>query len=73
MINVRTSKTYQLAISPITANLQGHGDILRVMRLENGGMRVVTILQTTDSDKAQLVSFQLSYSFTEALQSLADI
>jgi hypothetical protein len=34
VINVKTVKAYQLAISPISANLFGHGDILRATRID---------------------------------------
>lgn len=34
LINVKTVKAYQLAISPISANLYGHGDILRVIKVD---------------------------------------
>jgi hypothetical protein len=34
LINVKTIKAYQLAISPITANLFGHGDILRIVKMD---------------------------------------
>ena len=32
LINVRMMKAYQWTFSPITANLFGHGDILRVVK-----------------------------------------
>ena len=44
LINVKTMKAYQLLISPISANLFGHGDILRVFKSENGHMRILTII-----------------------------
>jgi hypothetical protein len=34
LINVKTIRAYQLAISPISANLFGHGDILRTTKIE---------------------------------------
>lgn len=34
LINVKTIKAYQLAISPISANLFGHGDILRITKID---------------------------------------
>ena len=34
LINMKTIKAYQLAISPISANLYGHGDILRIIKID---------------------------------------
>jgi hypothetical protein len=35
LINVKTMKAYQWTFSAITANLFGHGDILRVVRVDD--------------------------------------
>jgi hypothetical protein len=44
LINVKTVRVYQLFVSPISANLFGHGDILRVLKGENGRQRIITVL-----------------------------
>lgn len=44
LLNIKTVKAYQLAISPISANLYGHGDILRVMKIEQDKTRVITVI-----------------------------
>lgn len=57
LVNVKTSKAYQLAISPVSANLFGHGDILRITKTDLQKNRIITVIQTTDSERAQLLSF----------------
>lgn len=45
LINVKTQKVWMLCRSPITANLYGHGDILRVVKgAEPGKCRIVTVI-----------------------------
>ena len=72
MINVKTIKAYQLAVSPISANLFGHGDILRITKIDAFRNRVITVLQNTDTDQAQLLSFQMAPAFAKALLLLTD-
>jgi hypothetical protein len=50
LIDVKKQKSYLLANSPISANLFGHGDILRISKLENGKQRIITVIQTANSD-----------------------
>lgn len=44
LIDVKKQKVYLLANSPISANLFGHGDILRVSKLENNKSRIITVI-----------------------------
>ena len=44
LINVKTIKAYQLAISPISANLFGHGDILRMTKIDQFKNRIITVI-----------------------------
>lgn len=44
LLNVKTSKAYQLAVSPVTANLFGHGDILRITRIDTHKNRIITVI-----------------------------
>jgi len=52
LVNVKTIKAYQLALSPISANLFGHGDILRIAKGEAGKMRLITVIQINDTERA---------------------
>ena len=44
LIDVKKQNAYLLANSPISANLFGHGDILRVSKLENNKSRIITVI-----------------------------
>lgn len=45
LINVKTNKAYMLCKNPISANLYGHGDILRVIKgPEPGKCRIITVI-----------------------------
>ena len=44
LINVKSYKVYQLAKRPISANLYGHGDILRVMQGADNSARIITVV-----------------------------
>lgn len=44
LVNVKTIKSYQLTVSPISANLFGHGDILRVMKADEKRQRIITVI-----------------------------
>ena len=44
LINTRTFKAHMLAQSPITANLFGHGNILRIQCLSDQKSRILTVI-----------------------------
>ena len=72
LINVKTIRTYMLYNSPVSANLFGHGDILRIVKQDNDRQRIMTVIQEQGgSEKCQLLSFQMSPAFNEALVLLA--
>ena len=58
LINVKTIKTYMLCNSPVSANLFGHGDILRIVKQDNDRQRIMTVIQEKNGgEKCQLLSF----------------
>ncbi len=69
-INVKTYKAYQICKNTITANLFGHGDILKVIRIDEKRSRVLTVYQNDDSESAVLCNFLIGPEFNEALMIL---
>ena len=43
LINVKTYQAYQICENTITVNLYGHGDILKVIRIDETRSRVLTV------------------------------
>ena len=56
LVNVKTVRAYQLSVSPISANLFGHGDILRVIKADEKRSRIITVIQSPETERAKLVS-----------------
>ncbi len=63
LINVSKKKAFLFMDLPISVNLFGHGEILRLLRSQSGNIGLTTIVQKVNSDEAILVKVELPRDF----------
>ena len=69
LIDVKNFRAFMFTVSPITVNLFGNGDILRIIATQQGKCRILTLVQ--ENEKAKLVGVDLPSDFYKALSTLA--
>jgi hypothetical protein len=73
LIDVIKHKSYKFADSPITENLFGHGDILKISGSAEDGYVLWTIMQVQGSTSAMACAVELPSDLPKALATLGTI
>ena len=70
LVNVRAAKSFKLSDSAISANLFGHGNILRVQKTLFNTLKICTVMQDKDTGKGLVGQVEMPLDFSSLLQKL---
>lgn len=70
LIDISGRRAYFLTDLPISVNLFGHGDILKLLKTDSGNTIISTVVQDVHSASAILIKAELPRDFTKALYML---
>lgn len=70
LIDISRRRAFWLTDLPISVNLFGHGNILKLLKSKTGEFGITTVIQNLQTETAILIKADLPRDFTKALQNI---